>query len=69
MIREFDQPKRGEKAGARQVQERRIAAGKSGYAKAVRRFLRRVAGTQYRQARAQLPVRWVEKANSESVTD
>ncbi|QGM21459.1 hypothetical protein GJ672_03700 [Spiribacter sp. 2438] len=39
------------------VQERRFAARKRGYSKAVRRFMRR-AGDQYSAIKAELPVRW-----------
>lgn len=47
---------------AKRIQERRVAAGKRGYAKAVRRFLKRYEaegrGGSYRQARDLLPVSW-----------
>ncbi|WP_159321688.1 hypothetical protein [Spiribacter roseus] len=39
------------------VQERRYALKKRGYAKAVRRFMRR-AGDSYSDIKAALPVRW-----------
>ena len=43
------------------VQQRRVNAGKFGYAKAVRRFLRReVLADDYQKARALLPVLWSE---------
>lgn len=43
-------------AQAKRIQERRVAAGKRGYAKAVRRFL--LQGSNYQEAKAQLPVTW-----------
>lgn len=46
-------------AQAVQVQARRASSGRLGYAKAVRRFLRRTEAPRYGQARARLPVEWM----------
>lgn len=40
------------------IQDRRVKAGKRGYAKAVRRYLQAKRAGTYLDARNQLPVRW-----------
>lgn len=45
------------------VQSRRAQSGRRGYAKAVRRFLRRAQGPHYQAARDRLPVTW-ERPNA-----
>lgn len=43
---------------AAKVQERRAKQGKRGYAKAVRRALRRIESDNYQELRGRLPVNW-----------
>lgn len=43
---------------AKAIQKRRVKAEKRGYAKAVRRFLRRECSTVYKEVKAHFPVVW-----------